>query len=56
MRKPELSVVCPAAVRLADELLRAAGRRVANYLSRAAGKSMITAPVNPAFRDDDSPE
>ena len=39
----------------ADELLQAAGRRMA-VSGVAAANSMITAPVNPAFRDDDSPE
>ena len=53
MRNPSYRSYAPAAIRLAGELLRAAGRRVADLSGVAAAKSMITAPVNPAFRDDD---
>ena len=54
MRNPSNRSYAPAAMRLAGELLQggAAGDRLSGV---AAANSMITAPVNPAFRDDDSP-
>ena len=54
MRNPSNRSYAPAAMRLAGELLQggAAGDRLSGV---AAANSMITAPVKPAFRDDDPP-
>jgi hypothetical protein len=55
MRNPSYRSYAPAAIRLAGELLQAAGPAGGRLSSVAAANSMITAPVNPAFRDDDPP-
>jgi hypothetical protein len=56
MRDPSYRSHAPAAIRLAGVLLQAAGPAGGRLSGVAAANSMITAPLNRAFRDDESPE